>query len=156
MVYFTLLRGVRVLFMPETITKTANEKLAWTELIVSLTTLVIVCLLVPFLGDRASGAFGLLAFLVAGMWFVRKQGNKIVKDERDREIEVRANLLGIGSAWMLLLLALIGLVLWSSSSNDSQVPTSYLNWLVWIQFALWAAVRGLVGILSYRAQRHDS
>ena len=38
----------------------ALEKVAWTELLVSVTTLVVVTALYPWFGDGATGAFGLL------------------------------------------------------------------------------------------------
>jgi hypothetical protein len=74
--------------------------------------------------------------------------------ERDRAIDQRAIRLGVGAAWMGLFLALIVLVFWSSIYNDRVVPTSFLTWLIWIQFAVCYGVKGLVGVLAYRRQNH--
>lgn len=131
----------------------AMEKAAWTELLVSVTAVATVTVLYPWLGDGAAGAFGLLGFVVCGMWFLRGRKKKVVVDERDREIEKRATRIGVESAWMALFLALIVLVFWSSLFNNSIVATKLLTWLVWIQFAVCYGVKGLVGVLSYRRQR---
>lgn len=134
----------------------AMEKVAWTELLVSVGATVVVLALLPWLGNAALGAFGLLGFLVAGMWFLKQRGQSVIVDERDREIERTATRVGISTAWMALFLALIGLVFWSSQYNDRIVPTHVLTWLVWIQFALCYGIKGYVGICQYRKQGRDT
>ncbi len=131
---------------------TAMEKLAWTELLVSVTTIVIVTALIPWLGNGATGAFGLLGLLVCGLWFIKRRGNSVVIDERDREIERRSTRRGIEVAWMMLFLALIAIVLWSSFANEGVVATWMLTWLVWLQFAVCYSVKGFVSVLAYRRQ----
>ena len=131
---------------------TAMEKVAWTELLVSVTTIAIVTALIPWLGNSAMGAFGLLGLLVCGLWFIKGRGNSVVIDERDREIERQSTRRGIESAWMLLFLALIAIVLWSSYANGKVVPTWMLTWLIWLQFATCYGVKGFVAVLAYRRQ----
>ena len=131
---------------------TAMEKVAWTELLVSVTTIVIATALIPWLGNGATGAFGLLGLLVCGLWFVKRRGNSVVIDERDREIERRSTRRGIEVAWMMLFLALIAIVLWSSYANEGVVATWMLTWLVWLQFAVCYSVKGFVSVLAYRRQ----
>lgn len=131
---------------------TAMEKVAWTELLVSVTTIVIVTALIPWLGNGATGAFGLLGLLVCGLWFIKRRGNSVVIDERDREIERRSTRRGIEVAWMMLFLALIAIVLWSSYANEGVVATWMLTWLVWLQFAVCYSVKGFVSVLAYRRQ----
>ena len=126
---------------------TAMQKVAWTELIVSVVTVAVVTALLPVLGSRAHAAFGLLGFLVGGMWFIRKGA---VIDERDREIEAEATRLGIGVAWQSLFLALIAVVFWNA--DDRIVNTKVLTWLVWIQFAICYGVKGFVAVRMYRSQ----
>jgi hypothetical protein len=135
---------------------TAMEKVAWTELSVSLVTVAVVSALIPWLGTHANGAFGLLGCLVFGLWFVRRRGSSVVVDERDRDIERQATHLGVGTAWMALFLALIALVFWSSLFNDRVVPTQLLTWLIWIQFAICYGVKGFVAVLMYRRQKRAS
>ena len=98
------------------------------------------------------GAFGLLGLLVCGLWFIKGRGNSVVVDERDREIERRSTRRGIEVAWMMLFLALIAIVLWSSFANEGVVATWMLNWLVWLQFAVCYSVKGFVSVLAYRRQ----
>ena len=132
---------------------TAMEKVAWTELLVSVAAVVVASVLFPWLGGKAHVGFGLLGLVVCSVWFVRRRGQRVVIDERDRAIEQRATQLGVQAAWMALFLALIALVLWSSYFNDKVVATRLLTWLIWIQFAICYGVKGLVGILAYRRQR---
>ena len=135
---------------------TAMEKVAWTELLVSVVTVAVVSALFPWLGSGAHVAFALLGLLVCSLWFVRRRGQTVVIDERDREIERRATQLGVEAAWMALFLALIGIVFWSSYFNDKVVATRLLTWLIWIQFAICYGVKGLVGVLMYREQSRAS
>ena len=134
----------------------AMEKVAWTELLVSVLAIVVVTLLFPWLGNAATGGFGLLGLLGCSVWFVRKRRQKVIVDERDIAIQRRATELGVHVAWLLLFLSLAGLVFWSSSYNNHVVQTSILNWLIWIQLAICYGVKGLAGVLMYRKQRHDS
>jgi hypothetical protein len=132
----------------------AMEKVAWTELIVSVAAVAAAGALIPWLGNGASGAFGLLGLLVCSLWFLRKRGPGVVVDERDREIERQATTLGVEAAWITTFLTLIVFGMWGQFYNDGVVATRYLTWLVWIQFAICYGVKGLVGVMSYRRQRH--
>lgn len=130
----------------------AMEKVAWTELLVAVSAVVAATLLFPWFGTRASGAFGLLGLLVLSVFFVRGRGNRVLIDERDREIERRATRVGVGTAWMVLFTALIAATLWASYSQAHAVSTALLNWLIWIQFAVCYGVKGLAAVLMYRRQ----
>jgi hypothetical protein len=130
----------------------AMEKVAWTELLVSVVAVGVVTLLFPWLGSRATGAFGLLALIALSVVFARRRGNRIVIDERDREIERRATSMGVGSAWMALFTALIAATLWANYSHTNAVSTEFLNWLLWTQFAICYGVKGLVAVFMYRRQ----
>jgi cytochrome bd-type quinol oxidase subunit 2 len=129
------------------------EKVAWTEFLVSVAAIVVVSVLFPWLGSKAHAGFGLLGLLACSAWFVRRRGQTVVIDERDRAIERRATQLGVHAAWMALFVALIVLVLWSSYFNEKVVATRLLTWLIWIQFAICYGVKGLVAVLAYRRQR---
>ena len=131
----------------------ALEKVAWLELSLCTITVAIVTALYPWLGNGATGAFGLLGFIACGIFFLKGQGKKVLVDERDREIERLATKRGIEAAWFLLFLSLIAIVIWSSFVNDRVVPSGLLNWLIWVQFAICYGVKGLVAIRLYRRQR---
>ncbi len=130
----------------------AMEKVAWTELLVAVTTLVVVTALYPWLGNGATGAFGLLAFVVGGAWFLRRRGGAVVVDERDRAIERQTRNAGASAAWQFLFLALIAVGLGQMYLGADHVSLRVLNWLIWAQFAIFVGVKGLVGVISYRRQ----
>ena len=129
---------------------TAMEKAAWTELLVSVFTVAIVTSLYPWLGNRATAAFGLLGLIVLGTVFLRRRGAAVVVDERDREIANRAGRIGVGSAWMMSLIVLATTSLWSNYNNQHAVSTALINWLIWTQFAMCYGVTGLVAVIAYR------
>jgi hypothetical protein len=131
----------------------AMEKVAWIELVVSVAAVVVVTLLFPWLGFGAFGGFALLALTAVGAVFVRQRGSRVVVDERDRQIERRATTIGIRAAWGMLWSALLVATLWSSYANEAAVSTTFLTWLLWIQFAVCYGIKGLAGVLMYRRQR---
>lgn len=131
---------------------TAMEKVAWTELLVSAVTVIVVSALFPWLGSGAHVGFALLVFLVVSLWFLRRRGRSVIVDERDRDIGRNAMHQGMGVAWMFLWLALIGMMFWSSLFNDHMVPTRLVTWVIWVQFAMCYGVKGFVAVRAYRRQ----
>jgi uncharacterized membrane protein len=131
----------------------AMEKAAWLELVVSVGAVALVTALVPWLHERAVNGFGLLGLIVLTYFLVRPRRNRVVVDERDREIEKRATRIGAGVAWMTLFTALIAATMWASYSGKHAVSTRFLNWLIWLQFAICYGTKGLVGVVSYRRQQ---
>lgn len=129
----------------------AMEKVAWFELLISATALVIVTALLPWLGNGALGAFGILGFLGGCYWYVRRGAGTIV-DERDRAIDQTARFAGVMAAWQVLLLALIAIVLVADHRGAKEVPLNLIVWLVFLQGAICYGVKGLVGVISYRRQ----
>jgi hypothetical protein len=130
----------------------AMQKVAWTELVASVAALVAASLLIPWLGPGATGAFGLLGLIGLSVVFVRRRGDRVVVDERDREIERTATRIGVGAAWMILFTVLIAATFWASYSRTNAVSTVFLNWLIWIQFAICYGLKGLVALVMYRSQ----
>ncbi len=133
---------------------TPMEKVAWLELLVCGIAFAIVLALYPWLGNSATGAFGLFGFLACGAWFLRKRGTRVVIDERDREIERQATRRGIETAWMFLFLSLIAFSMWSNIKGDGNLDATVINWLIWLQFAICYGVKGSVAVWKYRKQRH--
>lgn len=128
----------------------AMEKVAWTNLIVSAGTAVVVTAMAPWLGAGATGFFALLALIPLSALFLRQQGSRVIVDERDREIDRKAARFAVSASWMLLLIGLIGVGMWGSTTQDHAVPTTVLNWLIWIQCATLFGMRGLAAIVLYR------
>jgi hypothetical protein len=132
----------------------AMEKVAWTELSVSVITVAVVSCLYPWLGNAATSAFALLALVTVGAVFLRRRGTAIVVDERDRQVAATATRVATATTWMTLLGLLIVASLWSNFQGEHAVSTALLNWLIWIQFALLFATKGLIAIVEYRRQLH--
>lgn len=130
----------------------AMQKVAWTNLLISVAAVVTAILLYPWLGNGATGAFGLLGFTALGILFSKGRGQgQTVVDERDREIDQKAIKWGIFAAWQALLLTLIAVTVWSGLHEQKTVSVMLLSWAIWIDAAICFAVKGLVGILSYRS-----
>jgi len=132
----------------------AMEKAAWTELSVSVVAVALATALTPWLGSRATSAFALMALVMLGYFFIRPRGNRVVIDERDREIAARATSIGVGTAWMMVFVVLALATTWASYSGAHAVSTGFLNWLIWMQFAVCFGVRGLATVVMYRRQQH--
>ena len=132
----------------------AMEKVAWTQMLVSVVAVVVASSLYPWLGSHATSAFALLALIGFSGVFLRQRGNRVVTDERDREIERKATSIGVGTAWMTLVTAVILATAWSSYSDAHAVSTGFLNWLIWIQFATCFGIKGLAAVVMYRRQQH--
>ncbi|MFO1096262.1 MAG: hypothetical protein U0992_23595 [Planctomycetaceae bacterium] len=133
---------------------TAMERVAWTEVLVSLGAIVAVACLYPWLGSGAAGAFGLLGLIGFAAMFLRRGGPHVVVDERDRAIDERSRLWGVGAAWMCLFGVLIAVTMWSGFTQRNAVSTAFLNWLIWSDFALCYFVKGLTSLIAYRRQTH--
>jgi len=131
----------------------AMEKVAWTNLVVCSAALAGATLLVPWLGPKATGMFGILALIPVSLVFLRKKGSHVLIDERDREIDRRSTSIGVGTAWMMLFTALIAATMWSTYLQTHVVSTVFLSWLIWIQFALCYGVKGLASVVMYRRQQ---
>jgi hypothetical protein len=132
----------------------AMEKVAWTHFTVSAFAVAAATVFIPWLGPKAAGMFGILAIIPFSLLFLRKKGNQVIVDERDREIERRATSIGIGTAWMMLLGTLITATMWSSYTQTHVVSTVFLNWLIWIQCAVCYGMKGLAAIVMYQRQQH--
>ena len=132
----------------------AMEKVAWTELLVSVAAVGLATLLYPWLGSAAVGSFGILGLIGLSVFFVRRRDQRVVIDERDREIEATAIRFGVVSAWMTLMIVLSLTVVLSSYRDVHTVSLAFLNWLIWIQFAICFGIKGLVAIVLYRRQQH--
>jgi uncharacterized membrane protein len=124
----------------------AVEKVAWTELTVSILATIFVLALYPWIRTAALGGFGLLGITPL---FLRKRGNQVVRDERDVEIERIASWFGFGTAWVLLMISLVVITMWHIDLKRD-VPTSLLSVLIWTQFALCYAIKGATTLFQYR------
>ena len=127
----------------------AVEKVAWLELIVSVLATVVVLALYPWIGQAAMGGFGLLGLLGITPLFLRQRGKKVVRDERDVEIEKRASWFGFGTAWVLMMISLAAVTMWHVHLQRDVSP-GLLSALIWTQFALCYAIKGATTLIQYR------
>jgi uncharacterized membrane protein len=127
----------------------AVEKVAWTELIVSVVAVVVVLALYPWMGNAATGGFGLLGLLGMTPLFLRKRGNQVVRDERDAKIEKLSSWIGFGTGWLVMMLSLAVITMWHVGQRRD-VSTGLLNALIWTQFALCYAIKGATTLIQYR------
>lgn len=134
----------------------AMEKAAWFELIVSATTIVLVLLLIPVIGNRAAAGFSLLGISACSYWFFRRSKGKTIVDERDRLIEAHSKRIAVEASWGFLVLALIAFVFLSGNADDGSLTKVVLNWLIWIQFAILIGANSLVSVIHYRRQSNAS
>jgi hypothetical protein len=115
------------------------QSFAWFNLaVIGLTVLVIFSLL-PFLGHRAMGGLGFLGLLGIGPLFFRKKPGKVVTDERDLLIQLRAWIFAYALFWMMFVLVVVVLtpVVYG---EDGAVPVSIVRvsvfWAVMLVYAL--------------------
>ncbi|TWU48944.1 hypothetical protein Poly51_48480 [Rubripirellula tenax] len=127
----------------------ALEKVAWTELVVSVLAIVVVLALYPWLGGAAMGGFGLLGLLGVTPIFMRKRGSQVASDERDQQIERQASWRGFGTAWMLMVCSLAAIMMWHSH-HQRDISPGLLSMVIWIQFAFCYAIKGASSLIQYR------
>ena len=127
----------------------AVEKVAWTELLVSIGAAVVVFSLYPWVGEAAQGGFGLLGLLGITPLFLRKRGNQVVRDERDVEIEKLSSWFGFGTAWFVMTVSLAAVTMWHAHIHRDVSP-GLLCTLIWTQFALCFAIKGATTLIQYR------
>lgn len=127
----------------------AVEKVAWTELIVSVLATVVVLALYPWVGQAALGGFGLLGLLGITPLFLRQRGNRVIRDERDLEIEKLSSWFGFGTAWTVMMISMAAVTMWHVHL-ERDVSPGLLNALIWIQFALCYALKGTMTLIQYR------
>lgn len=131
----------------------AMEKAAWAELLISLAAVAAAAALYPLMGTAATGCFGLLGLLGGTVWFARRRGRAVVVDERDQEIQRKATTFGILTAWIVTFMTLMLIIVRADHVDSATVPVTPLIWLLWTQFALCYAVKGLVALTIYRKQK---
>jgi hypothetical protein len=135
----------------------AMERVAWTELLVSVAAIISASLLIPWIGAQAAtSSFGLLGLIALSGTFLHRRGSRVVVDERDHEIARRAASIGVGTAWMGLFMTLIAATMWSNYTQAFSVSTALLTWLIWLSFAVCYATQGLIMIIVYRRQKSAS
>jgi hypothetical protein len=107
----------------------AAQRHAWFNLAVIATTIVLVLALLPILGTRAQGGFGVLGLLGLGPWFFVRKGSEVVEDERDQMIRFRSGLIAFAIFWVAFVAACMALP--AFYGWDGLVPVSVVLSFVW-------------------------
>ena len=130
----------------------ALHKVAWIKLIVSLAAVLLAIVLYPWIGDRAAGAFGILGLLGICPLLLIDRKNKVISDERDRQIDCGSSSFGGAIAWTILYLSVLAVALWHSWS-DQDIPARYALALVYINFPIYIGVQGAYSLVCYRSKQ---
>lgn len=134
----------------------ALQKHAILNLVVVTAAVLLFLALLPLRGPQpASAGFSLLALLAIAGVFYRKRRREDgqtepVYDERDRQIQQRANLISMGVLW----LAFVGSCNWAwwVSGDAGKISTTTLVLAVWLATALWQGVWAIAVLWQYRRQ----
>src|SRR3990172_7203032 len=108
------------------------QKVAWLNLIVSVLAILAYFALWPWIGPwRAMGAFGLLGLAgISSFLYVReKRSGRVVTDERDQMISLKAMTISIGVIWVGLILAF--LVALRFLGENGAISVQGLSMVVW-------------------------
>ncbi len=132
----------------------ASQKEAWFNLVVVLSTLVMVTALVPFLGKGAMGGFGLLGFLGLSPVFFRKRPGAVVLDERDSQIRLRSQFCAHLVFWLLFVLAAMSAP--AVYGWDGSVPVAMVMASVFCGMIVLSAVASLATLIQYGRGGHDA
>lgn len=84
---------------------TALQRYAWYNLAVVAFTAISIAILYPIAGKGSLGGFGFLGLLGLGPLFFRKKPGRIVMDERDESIRLRAWNVAFALFWVTGVLA---------------------------------------------------
>lgn len=116
----------------------AQQRHALFRVLVTSAALILFLGLIPRVGVwRAQSAFGVLGFLGAAPLVIGKSRARLLFDERDRQIHLKAIQIGTGIFWVLFAAGM-----WAAYwhfHNDRVVPVTgiaLLAWLTWTAFEL--------------------
>lgn len=130
-----------------------QQKHAWFNLIVAVTSILAYFALWPLIGPwRAMGAFGLLGFAGFGALFYikAKKSGRVVSDERDQMIGLKAYAIAKSVIWVSLILAFV--VALRFFGEDGSIPIRGLGMVVWWAFCVFLVVQSLATLILYARQ----
>ena len=128
----------------------AQQKHAWLNLVVATVSMLAYFALWPLIGPwRAMGAFGLLGFAGFGafFYFKGKKTGRVVSDERDQMIGLKAYAIAKSVVWVSLIVAF--LVALRFFGEDGSIPIRGLGMVVWWAFCVLLIVQSLTTLILY-------
>jgi hypothetical protein len=132
----------------------ASQKFAWFTLGVVGLTVVLVLLLIPVLGHRAQGAFGLLGLLGFTPLFFLQHRGEVVQDERDVQIRQSSLTIAYSVFWVLFVMGAMtapAVYGWNGS-----VPVPMVLGAVWCGLIVVQGVMALAILIQYRRGGSDA
>jgi hypothetical protein len=129
------------------------QRVAWLNLIVAGLAVLVYFALLPILGPwRAMGAFGLLGFSgVAALLYLREMwSGRVVVDERDQLISMKAIVVAKQLLWVSLVVAfLVGLLAYG---EHGAISIQVLSMVLWWGFCGFLLVQSIVVLALYARQ----
>ena len=133
----------------------AWQKIAWFNLAVVASTVVLVVALIPVLGTTcAYGGLGVLGLLGFAPLFLLRRGSGVIEDERDQLIRVRSGLIGFSIFWLAFVAGCM--LLPAYYGWDGLVPVSVVLLGVWYGWMVVVGVTAVATLLMYRVGRSDA
>jgi hypothetical protein len=133
----------------------AWQKVAWFNLAVIASSVVLVLALVPVLGTtRAQGGLGLIGLLGFAPLFSRRGSGVVIEDERDQMIRLRSVLIGYSIFWLAFVAGCMSLpVLYGW---NGLVPVSVVLLGVWYGMMVVVGVTAVATLVMYRLGSADA
>ncbi len=131
----------------------SQQKHTWFNLMVAVISILAYFALWPLIGPwRAMGAFGLLGFAGFSVFFYLKgkKSGRVVSDERDEMICVKALTIAQRVVWVSLIVAF--LVALRFFGEDGAIPVQGLSMVVWWSFCAFIVVQSLATLILYARQ----
>jgi hypothetical protein len=138
---------------------TAQQRMAWFQLVVVGGTLVLWLATLPFLGRGATGCFGLLGLLGFAPIFHRPRGGagEPVWDEREGLIHAQSIKAGYFVVWFYFTAACMIPWGWSFLRGATTISIDYLPIMLLVGVIVLVAIQSVAVLLQYRGETdgHD-
>lgn len=130
-----------------------QQMVAWFNLSIAIAATVAYLVLWTLIGPwRAMGAFGLLGFAGLSVLFYRKSkvAGRVVADERDALIGIRAYAAAKSVIWVALIAAF--LIALNVFGGDGAVPIRLMGLVVWLSICAFLIVQSIATLILYTRQ----
>jgi hypothetical protein len=124
-----------------------TQKEALFNFVVVLLTIATVVALCPFLGQGATGGFGVLGFLGLGPLFYWKHRGQVLADERDVLIRRRATIFAYTIFWLAFVAS--AMLVWVVYGGSGAVPVCVVMNAVWCGVVLFVGLHAIATLVQY-------
>jgi len=126
-----------------------QQKVAWLNLGVALASITAFFALLSLIGPwRAMGAFGILGFAGTGgvLYVLARRGGRVVSDERDQTISLKAIAIAKSAVWVAFM---VGLRLFG---ENGAIPVRGISMVVWWVFCGFLIIQSSATLIMYSRQ----